>query len=418
MSAPVRRAAAASLVLLAGACAACARQHDACSELGDALRRCDLATGDFSCDGVGTSTAEELLARLETDGCSALGQATQPGDAAAVDPRVCALGGFSCPPPPTPHVDSAATQFPLVFVSGIDDHPVFDWSPRIVASIGVGSDARAEHVTVLPWATVPERTADLWASLEQVLARTGASKVNLVCWAVGGLDCRYLVSPGGLFRDDRAGRARAVSAIASITTIATPHRGTRVAEAAISALRTGVASDLIAALLGTATSAPIPDDAAMLRALEGLTLEAAIAFDRDVIDEPAVFYQSFAGVSAPLGRASSTFTRDVLAHCVDADGAPADLGHPGTVDALSEALWITAPFSTVSYGPDRELVTGPSDGMIAVESAKWGLFRGCLPADHYDLVGQLAHTTRDARTGFDPQRFYRWLAADLASRGF
>jgi triacylglycerol lipase len=59
----------------------------------------------------------------------------------------------------------------------------------------------------------------------------------------------------------------------------------------------------------------------------------------------------------------------------------------------------------------------PADGLVAVSSARFGLFRGCLPADHYDLVGRLADRGPDPVTGFDAARFYAALALDLAERG-
>jgi triacylglycerol lipase len=56
--------------------------------------------------------------------------------------------------------------------------------------------------------------------------------------------------------------------------------------------------------------------------------------------------------------------------------------------------------------------------MATVESAMWGTFRGCIPADHLDEVGQIRHDAPDAVTGFDHVQFYRDLAHDLAQRGF
>jgi hypothetical protein len=53
-----------------------------------------------------------------------------------------------------------------------------------------------------------------------------------------------------------------------------------------------------------------------------------------------------------------------------------------------------------------------------VASARWGNFRGCIPADHYDVVGQIGHNTRDPVTGFDAARFWAFVASDLAERGF
>jgi triacylglycerol lipase len=59
----------------------------------------------------------------------------------------------------------------------------------------------------------------------------------------------------------------------------------------------------------------------------------------------------------------------------------------------------------------------PNDGVSTVESAKWGEFRGCYPADHLDQVGQIKDSGIDKSTGFDFLNFYRMVAFDLARRG-
>ena len=64
-----------------------------------------------------------------------------------------------------------------------------------------------------------------------------------------------------------------------------------------------------------------------------------------------------------------------------------------------------------------EVTVTPTDGMVSVDSAKWGHFRGCIPADHYHVIGQLRRSVKDVYTGFDAARFYGWLANDLAGRG-
>ena len=84
---------------------------------------------------------------------------------------------------------------------------------------------------------------------------------------------------------------------------------------------------------------------------------------------------------------------------------------------MNELLWVTAPFGSTSRDDKGAIVLSPSDGMVSVESAKWGEFRGCLPADHYDVIGQIGHTTRDGRTGFDAPLFYRYVASSLAEKG-
>jgi triacylglycerol lipase len=317
----------------------------------------------------------------------------------------------------------ATTKYPVLFVSGIDDAPLFDWNPRIVAAV-----PGSLHVRVSAWAPTEARAGDVWQAVRGVLARGAApgrvasgaaTRVNLVCYAVAGIDCRYLASPAGLFADDAEERAKVGASVASITTIATPHRGTRVAEVAESAASGDVAPDVLAALTGGQATAPIGGDA-LKGVLDALTEDRMRAFDQTIVDDPNVFYQSFAGVSYPFGRApggDAAAEADVRAHCVDEKGEVAFVARlEGTRDALAPLLLATSPFAGAVAG-DAGTTTSPSDGMIAVDSAKWGHFAGCVPADHYDVIGQMGHVTRDPLTGFDAPRFYRWVASGLAARG-
>jgi triacylglycerol lipase len=303
-------------------------------------------------------------------------------------------------------------------VSGIDDGVIFDWSPRILDEVSRVGGPTPEHVRLTPWSTPSVRARDLWEAIRAM----SAPRVNLVCYAVGGLDCRYLVSPGGLFASDESMRGVVTARVASITTVSTPHRGTRVADAAILALDTGgldAAVDLLHAFTKDAPGSPPPDSAAVHRSLEGLTIEAAPEFNRGIVDAPDVYYQSWAGVSVVRAKATSPTDDAIRTHCAPSDDSSGTsfLGSPPLRDALNPALWITSPFAGATLDDTGAAATSPADGMVSVESAKWGRFRGCLPADHYDVIGQIGHVARDVLTGFDAPRFYAWLATDLAARG-
>ena len=389
---------------------ACEAPQDLCGYLDDAIERCNLPATTLDCSAAEETAKAVIAKRLADADCKGL---ADQNDGTAVDPRLCALAGWSCPEPPTPPPGPGVPTYPLVLVSGIDGTAVFDWHPAIGARLR-DEGVRVQEVKVLPWATTAARADDLWQSLQSLRARFG-TKLNLVCWAVGGLDCRYVVSPHGLFRDDEAGQADAADAIASITTIATPHRGTRVAEAARAALDNGNAQELLAALVGSPVE--VPDDATLAVTLDGLTPQALYDFNQVIDDAPGVVYESWAGVSFLLGKSSRADQALVDRFCVDDEGAPAMFQHPDAPDTSNPLFWVTSAFSGASNDDDGRTVTSPSDGMIAVASAKWGRFRGCLPADHYDLVGQIGHTTRDPITGFDAAVFYRKVAADLAARG-
>ncbi|MDX1429700.1 MAG: lipase, partial [Rhodothermales bacterium] len=72
---------------------------------------------------------------------------------------------------------------------------------------------------VVPYNTVAVRTGMWLERFTHVLSETGAEKLNLIAHSMGGLDARYLIAQCGLH--DR---------VATLTTIATPHRGTHIAE--------------------------------------------------------------------------------------------------------------------------------------------------------------------------------------------
>lgn len=407
------RALALGAALVAMLLGACASEQNTCANLRNKLQDCGLPAPDqIDCNRIDPSAQESLLSRIDDRGCAGVAD----GDTDAVDPRVCALAGWPCPDSPIPDPGPVATKYPVILVSGIDSSPTFDWNPRVLDSLrAAGVDAH--HVEVLSWATTHDRATDLWESLQAILPRTNG-KLNLVCYAVGGIDCRFLASPAGLFASDPASYEDVKNAIASITTVATPHRGTRVADAALAALQSGAASDVLQALVGDSAPAGIPDNAALVTTLNGLTLDSLSAFNQTVSDAPGVYYQSWAGISHVLGKSSDAQDATIGAHCVDEHGAPSYQRHDDTNDAMNELLWVTSPFASTSRDDQGRVVTSPADGMVSVESAKWGHFRGCVPADHYDVIGQIGHTTRDGLTGWDAPRFYRFVAADLASRGF
>lgn len=403
------------LVAASVASAACSAPQDTCAELRSNLKKCGLSATSLDCSRVDTSTLESMVSRFSSDGCDGAKQTQQRADS-AVDPRLCQAAGWRCPDAPTPD-GTTRPQYPLVFVSGIDESAIFDWNPRIVTSlVTTFGEGAAVHVKVRGWATVPERAADLWDSLSELAARTGG-KLNLVCYAVAGLDCRYIASPRGLFEGDKKSYATALATIASITTVSTPHRGTRVADAALAALQSGTAQDLLGALSGSSDASALPSGGALQRTLEGLTMDASLPFNAKITDADGILYQSWAGVSHVLGKSSAASEASIQKYCTGDDGALRLFRHDGDNDALNELLWITAPWSSTSRSKDGAVVASPSDGMVSVASAKWGEFRGCVPADHYDVIGQIGHSTRDGLSGFDAPRFYRWIASDLAARG-
>ncbi|MCA9516883.1 MAG: hypothetical protein KC635_18200, partial [Myxococcales bacterium] len=305
-----------------------------------------------------------------------------------------------------------------LFVSGVDGEPAFDWSDTVLEEAARGG-SEVHHVKLTPWASRHQRAWDLWVALVDVVGDRPGTRANLVCYAVGGLDCRFLVSPGGLFRDDPETLAAVQSVVATIVTIATPHRGTRVAEDALDALERK-ASPVVDALLGESLlpERDLPAPSALEEALEALTPAAMAELNATLPDAPGIVYESWAGVSHVVGQPFVPSEDDIARDCVGDDGRVLFARHPYTYDVMSEVLWLTAASAAKVLDGDGTSVLGPSDGMVAVRSARWGRFRGCVPADHYDVVGQIGDRGADPNTGFDAARFIANVVADLAQRGF
>lgn len=402
------------LILALGAAAAllpaCQADDDVCVAAVSMSDSCGMPLSKDQCKKLASRDAQTLQASLEAMRCS-------DGDSTVVpSAETCKLAGWPCPaaigPTPVKHAPKGA----VVFVSGIDGHAELDWNPAVLSLVADTTGAHVIHATLPSWASMEERASALWTILLAHGAGKNGSRVNLVCYAVGGLDCRALVSPKGIFQDDAATLAEAQASVASITTISTPHRGTRVADAAVLALQTGTQSDLVKAVTGVQIPESIASGA-LLESLQALTLDGASRTSARLTDAPGVYYQSFAGVSHPMGDAEIPAAADVLHACGDADDARKTGFSAALLDHMQPALIVAAPFGGASMDADGKVSVSPTDGMVSVESAKWGHFRGCIPSDHYHVIGQLRRSARDVYTGFDASRFYAWLANDLAGRG-
>ena len=195
--------------------------------------------------------------------------------------------------------------------------------------------------------------------------------VHIVAHSMGGLDARYLASPSGLDQGHR---------ILTITTIGTPHYGTRIASLA---WFSGVFRLSFLRPLSLANIRQADDETQRFyREIRDSKWEGLYEltptflrkqFNPEIVDHPDVRYFSFAGKMGGV------------------DGAP---------------LW--APLALqYAYLRVRE---GPNDGLVSIDSCKWGQFVRVVPASHQDLVGHLYPRTNIPFNRFE---FYTELAENL-----
>lgn len=379
-----------------------------CHRAAEAVEECTGEAPMAECSAADASKYQDIIDTVDSDGCLAL--AGGKGDGFLCD-LLDVFGWCDDPPEPLgPEPAGEPTRYPIILAHGFNTSTTNFWRFNDV-DVALRADGHEVMLgDVAPFDTPQVRAAELESEMDDLLASTGAAKVNLVCFSMGGLDCRYLASPGGLDRGD---------VIASITTISTPHRGSGSADAALGLLPDSDHSkvvDMLASLWGK-TFSDLADDSHLVAALESMAEANIGEFNDLVVDAPGVYYQSWAGFSHVAGLDLDGIERSIDRVCRDENGELQMMRHPGTVDPMDPLLWSSAAF-VGHFNPLHPSQADPNDGVSTVESAKWGNFRGCFPADHLDAVGQINDDLVDKDTGFAYIRFYRNIAYDLAARGF
>lgn len=221
-----------------------------------------------------------------------------------------------------------ATRYPIVLVHGMGNEAYFTFADYFYGIeedlLERGYDVHAPLIPYLEHSAV--RAERLAEAVVEILESTGASKIHLIGHSQGGLDVRVLVT--GLGFEDRA---------ASMTTIATPHRGIRTVPPGWFA-----GMDISVAYMNGEFASRYPASTTVPTfSYAGATCLATNPLCLADLDGEIVTPQL-----------ASTYTALLIAHFDDAyDGA--------------------------------------NDGAVPASSAEWGLLLGILPADHWDQIGHI-----------------------------
>jgi hypothetical protein len=266
-------------------------------------------------------------------------------------------------------------------------------------------------------------TAARATKLRKDIKRKFDGPVHIIAHSGGGLDARYLASPGGLGRDDL---------VASITTISTPHRGALIAD-----LLTGSASDfsddavrrLVSKLRIAGATRPVSrrdrrrhgganQADSVLRRLgvrAGDPSRKLIETIRSTVRDAARLVEELTDLSPDAIRGFSTeYMKQFNIDVPNADGVKycsyAGVSGVGEEDVLAPIFY---PMHLLLLLEDQR-----NDGWITVESAKWGEFKGEIAADHADQIGHdLSIRSRIrrmfGRPAFNHLAFYEQIVEDL-----
>lgn len=266
-----------------------------------------------------------------------------------------------------PHGLRCDTRYPVMFVHGVGyrNKSLSNYWGRIPQALE-SEGAKLFYSGQSAWDTIENNARWIKNDILRVLRETGAKKVNLIAHSKGGLDARYMIHDLGMGPK-----------VASLTTLSTPHRGSKT----IDELRRLPPVIFKAAAVTVNTAFRLmgekkPDFYNGCRQLSSIRCER---FNRKTPNVPGVFYQSYTSVI----------------HC-----------------SLCNLLMILP-----NYVVRR--VEGENDGLVTVDSAKWGCFRGVITGDvrgisHVDIID----SKRCDNEGFDSRQFFIELVEELKYMGF
>ncbi len=205
----------------------------------------------------------------------------------------------------------------------------------------------------------------------EILAVTGAAKLNVIGHSHGTIYTRYAISNLGM-----------ADCVATHTSLGGPHRGSMIADMIL-----GLVPDSLEGLVGDALNLVYvllfgDDDPDSLQNGYDLTRDYMInVFNPNTPDMPGIYYQSWA-----------SRIKDIRA------------------GELLTVTWLAMlPFE------------GSNDGLVSTESAKWGNFRGILTGEwwcggvnHLHQVNQFLGYT----PGFDSPGFFVNIVSELKDWGY
>lgn len=219
---------------------------------------------------------------------------------------------------------TCATKYPIMLIHGIGykDGDFQRYWGRIPESL------RERGAIVCfgrqdAFGSIQHNAEQLKVSALRALREYGTEKLNLIAHSKGGIEARYLISRLGM-----------ESQIASLTTLATPHRGILSMDK-----MEKKASGAYRALLWLFNRMLLADGGGENRSLktyEQMTAHYMKIFNELVPDAKEVYYQSYA---FDMKRGSSDPSMSLFYHLI-------------------------------------RKMEGPNDGLVSVDSAKWGAFRG------------------------------------------
>ncbi len=268
------------------------------------------------------------------------------------------------------------TKYPILLVHGAgfsdDNLGISYWGdiPETLEAQG----AKVYYGGTDGWGGIENNAKIIKDRVNAILKETGAKKVNIIAHSKGGIETRYMISSLGMG-----------SKVASLTMIATPNHGSKTFDELFD--YSGFVFKFAGLFVNGTRKLAGDKDPDFVNGWNSFSVSYMNAFNQKNKNDPGVYYQSYAATQ-----------KSILSH----------------------------PVLGITYAIVKNY-EGENDGLVSVESAKWGNFRGVLRGtgirgiSHMDevnvLTGNLKIEKMDngATTILD---FYVNMLKDLKTRGY
>lgn len=261
------------------------------------------------------------------------------------------------------------TRYPVLLVHGVffRDYKYFGYWGRIPGQLK-RNGAQVYFGNQPSAASIEECAKFLDKRIREILDESGCEKVNVIAHSKGGLDIRYAMAFLGTDAH-----------IASVTTVNTPHRGSRFADYMLTRLPEESQLKICKAYHKALSKLGEPE-ADLMQAVQDLTTEHCTQLDRQMPLPQGVLCRSIGSkMNRPIqGRFPTNFT-----------------------------------------GMMMEYIDSDHDGLVGVDSFSWGEDFRLLTTDtpqgisHSDIID----LNRTNLPGFDVREFYVQLVAELKKKG-
>jgi triacylglycerol lipase len=260
------------------------------------------------------------------------------------------------------------TKYPLVLVHGVGfrDLKYINYWGRIPKEL-IRNGATVYYGNQEAWGTVEYNAKDIKNKILDIVKTTGCGRVNIIAHSKGGLDARYMIS-----------KLEMGDYVASLTMMSSPHRGCKFVDIACKLpdkIYKAIASffDRRYRSLGDKN----PD---FYTASRQFSTYHSKKFNEEVRDVEQVYYQSYA-----------TVVKNIFSDYI-----------------------VAIPYILV------KLTEGENDGLVSIDSAKWGEFKGVLKNKRRRGIshGDIIDLRRDDYEEFDVIEKYVEIVSELKNKGY